>query len=130
LRPDNAEALAGWRFHYDPPPDIGDAFCAQLFQSRRFGLQVVCLDVYMDAAFVIYFLNLDMHVFGPGFQSDVFRFSRVFPVFHLEPKRLAPELSREFQVLGSAVQNKTGQLTFMHDEPSLLQSWKEIPKAI
>src|SRR5438067_4426857 len=101
LRVQHAEALARRRLHHDPALDVRDATGAERFQAARLSLEVVGLDVEMDAAFMLDLL----------YEQD--RFTRVgveqairWIAFRFGPpaasERAAPELRSGVEIGGLA----------------------------
>ena len=93
----DAEALPGWSFHHPPALDEPHPPRPQPFQAPRLRLQVVGLDVQVDATLVRDLLDEEQRLFRRGLQRAV---TGLVGAEHLAAERPAPEAGRVVHVGG------------------------------
>src|SRR5450432_15370 len=114
LYSDNAEALAGGRLHHHPTLQTVNHSRAQFFQSAHLGGNVVGLDVYVHAAFVLHPLDLHDGLIERGLEHSVIApASRVNWVYR-PTQRFSPEVGGRVDVRGLAVNQHGAEPGVVH----------------
>src|ERR1700722_7774561 len=103
LHPDDAEALTCRRLHHHPAFETFHHLGAQLRQARHFGGNIVGLDVYVDAAFVVDALDFHDGLVGRGLQHAVVSAAARMIEIHGATQSLAPEAGGAVDIGGPAV---------------------------
>ena len=93
LDANDAEPLTGGRLHHHPALQAVDHLGAQFLQASHFGGDVVSLNVQVDAALVVYALDLYDRLVGGGLQHEVVAAAARMTGVNGTTQRSAPEFS-------------------------------------
>src|SRR5688572_23179050 len=114
LWPHHAEPLARRRFHHDPGLHLADPPGAELLEALHFGLDVVRLDVEVDAAVVIHGLHLDVQALAGHLELDVVVTFLARQRLGGQAERRGPETRSAVQVGGPAIDDEARQPALVH----------------
>src|SRR5437764_2941585 len=113
LRVHDAETLARRRLHHDPALDVRNATGAEHLEAARLGLEVVGLDVEMDAALMLDLLYEQDRLARVGIQQAIQRIALGFGP-PAASKRATPELRSGVEIGGLAIEDEGRQPAAMH----------------
>src|SRR5215469_11776385 len=114
LRAHEAETLPGRRLHHAPGLHHADAAGAESLEAARLGLDVVGFDVQVHAARVRHLLYFDVHLIGCGVERAVQRVGGC-PGLDRQPERRTPEARGRLQIVGTTVDDESGEAALVHE---------------
>ena len=129
LRPHDAEALAGRRFHHAPGVNPGHPPGAERLESPHLGLHVVRFDVEMHATRMSDRLDFDVQPVVRIDQPDIFFAFGRRQGLDRHAERVAPEARGALQVRGIAVDDEPRQPALVHVPPPGLHPIRLVPVA-
>ena len=71
LGPYDAKPLPCWRLHHPPRFHFRNSFGAKALQSSCFCLDIVCFNIEMNPALMLYRLNKDFHLVWRTFEQSI-----------------------------------------------------------
>ena len=114
LRPNDAEALPGGRFHYPPGLDPRHPPRAQALEPPDFGVDVVGLDVQVDAARMLDGLDQNRHFIASDGQAAVVCRAWVFRTLGSAAERGRPECRGLVEAIALAVDDDGSEPATVH----------------
>ncbi len=101
--------MARWSFHYPPSANLLQPFGAQRLESSHLGLNIIRLNIEMNATRMINLLDLYVDISGVWLESYVTGVLGILLRAARQTKRLAPEISCCLKVVRLTINDKSRQ---------------------